>query len=158
VGHIPFGKADAWLRATRSIWLATAGPDGRPHVAPVWFVWDGRAIYFCTGRTTVKHRNLERRPWVTAHLGDGDDVLIARGPVTVVVDPSELAGVDDLSRHKYVDPHSGATAGYPQSSTDVPYRIDIERIAVWEYGVVATRSDFVRDASDAWVDVPLARP
>src|SRR6188474_1395859 len=83
-GHIPFRKADAWLRATRSIWLASAGVDGTPHAAPVWFAWDGRSIYFCTEPTTVKHANLSDEPSVTAHLGDGDDVLIARGRVAVV--------------------------------------------------------------------------
>ena len=30
-GYIPFGKGDAWLRATRSLWLASAGPAGQPH-------------------------------------------------------------------------------------------------------------------------------
>src|SRR5262245_5024285 len=142
-GHIPMRKADAWLLATRSIWLASAGLDGTPHAAPVWFAWDGRSIYFCTGRTTVKHGHLRHRTAVAAHLGDGDDGLIARGRVAVVGEPDELASVDELFRQKYVDPHSGATAGYPQSSTDVPYRIDIERLVVWEYGVVATRTDFV---------------
>jgi hypothetical protein len=33
--HIPFPKGDAWLQATRSIWLATSGPNGRPHAAPI---------------------------------------------------------------------------------------------------------------------------
>ena len=155
-GHIPMRKADAWLRATRSIWLASAGIGGTPHAAPVWFAWDGRSIYFCTGRTTVKHGNLRQQTSVTAHLGDGDDVLIARGRVAIVDDPAEIESVDALFRLKYVDPHSGATAGYPQSSTDVPYRIDIERLVVWEYGVVATRSDFVR-AGEEWVAARPAR-
>jgi len=155
-GHIPFRKADAWLRATRSIWLASAGVDGTPHAAPVWFAWDGRSIYFCTGPTTVKHRNLRYQPSVMAHLGDGDDVLIARGRVAIVEDAGELDSVDELFRQKYVDPHSGASATYPQSPTDVPYRIDIERLVVWEYGVVATRSDFVCDGGE-WVTVRPAR-
>jgi nitroimidazol reductase NimA-like FMN-containing flavoprotein (pyridoxamine 5'-phosphate oxidase superfamily) len=150
VGHIPFGKAEVWLRAARSIWLATGGPDGRPHAVPVWFVWDGRAVYFCTGPTTVKHRNLQHQPWLIAHLGDGDDTLIIEGRAVVVRDAAELGAVDRLFRSKYVDPHSGATAGYPQSAADVPYRIDIERIIIWEYGVVATRTDFIPDGGDGW--------
>jgi hypothetical protein len=149
-GHIPFSKADAWLRATRSIWLASSGVDGVPHAAPVWFSWDGRSIHFCTGPTTVKHGNLRHQPSVTAHLGDGDDVLIARGHVAIVEDEDELRSVDRLFRHKYVDPYSGATAGYPQASVDVPYRIDIDRLVVWEYGVVGTRSDFVWDGT-GWI-------
>jgi nitroimidazol reductase NimA-like FMN-containing flavoprotein (pyridoxamine 5'-phosphate oxidase superfamily) len=150
--HIPFGKADAWLRAARSIWLATGGPSGRPHVAPVWFVWDGRSIYFCTGPTTVKHRNLQRQSLLIAHLGDGDDTLIIEGRAAVVRDADELRTVDTLFRDKYVDPHSGATAGYPQSAADVPYRIDIERIIIWEYGVVATRTDFRPDGAAGWTN------
>jgi hypothetical protein len=149
-GHIPFGTGDAWLRATRSLWLAMTRPDGRPHAAPVWFVWDGRAIYFSTGRTTQKNRNLRHQSWVVAHLGDGDDVLIAEGPVSVVGEAFELSTVDRLSRQKYVDPHSGVTAGYPQADSDVPYRIDIQRIMIWEYGVIATRTDFVPDGSGGW--------
>ena len=153
--HIPFGKGDAWLRAARSIWLATGGPSGRPHAVPVWFVWDGRSIYFCTGPTTVKHRNLQQQSWLIAHLGDGDDTLIIEGHAVVVLDADELGTVDRLFRGKYVDPHSGATAGYPQSAADVPYRIDIERIMIWEYGIVATRTDFIADARDGWINVSV---
>jgi hypothetical protein len=149
-GHIRFDKGDGWLRATRSLWLASTRPDGRPHAVPVWFVWDGRAIYFSTGPTTEKHRNLQHQSYVIAHLGDGDDTLVAEGHVVVVRDAAELSTVDQLSRQKYVDPHSGATAGYPQSDVDVPYRIDIERIMIWEYGVVATRTDFVPDGAGGW--------
>jgi nitroimidazol reductase NimA-like FMN-containing flavoprotein (pyridoxamine 5'-phosphate oxidase superfamily) len=149
--HIPFSKAGVWLRAARSIWLATAGPSGRPHAAPVWFVWDGRSIYLCTGPTTVKHRNLQHQPAVIAHLGDGDDTLIIEGHAAVVADADELASVDRLFRGKYVDPHSGATAGYPQSAADVPYRIDIDRMMIWEYGVVATRTDFIPGGDGGWI-------
>ncbi len=41
--------------------LATTRADGRPHVAPVWFVTDDNEdIVFNTGRDTVKGRNLAR--------------------------------------------------------------------------------------------------
>jgi PPOX class probable F420-dependent enzyme len=41
--------------------LATTRVDGRPHVAPVWFVTDDNGdIIFNTGRDTVKGRNLTR--------------------------------------------------------------------------------------------------
>lgn len=57
-GHIPFSKVDAWLRATRSMWIATVRRDQKPHLVPLWFYWDGRAIYFNTGLNTVKRHNL----------------------------------------------------------------------------------------------------
>ena len=38
--------------------VATVRPDGRPHVAPVWFGIDGEDILFATSSDTVKARNL----------------------------------------------------------------------------------------------------
>lgn len=145
-GHIPFATVDAWLRAHRTIWLATTQPDGRPHVAPVWFLWDGRALYFNTGRATQKWRNLSQQPAAVAHLGDGDDVVVLEGRVAVATDPAELARVDRAFRGKYVDPHSGATAGFPENAGDLPLRLDVARIIVWLYGVVQTRTDFLPGA------------
>jgi PPOX class probable F420-dependent enzyme len=45
----------------RTAKLATVRADGRPHVAPVWYVVDDDgALVFNTGRSTVKGRNLVR--------------------------------------------------------------------------------------------------
>lgn len=45
---------------TRTAKLGTVRADGRPHVAPIWFLLDGDTIVFNTGRETVKGRNLAR--------------------------------------------------------------------------------------------------
>ncbi|WP_441251634.1 PPOX class F420-dependent oxidoreductase [Kitasatospora sp. McL0602] len=51
----------AFLSAgTRTAKLATTRADGRPHVAPVWFLLDGDDLVFNTGQSTVKGRNLAR--------------------------------------------------------------------------------------------------
>jgi hypothetical protein len=42
--------------------LATTRADGRPHVAPIWFVLDGDDLIFMTGANTVKGRTLRRDP------------------------------------------------------------------------------------------------
>jgi len=42
--------------------LATVRADGRPHVAPVWFVLDGEDVVFMTGAATAKGRSLRRDP------------------------------------------------------------------------------------------------
>jgi Pyridoxamine 5'-phosphate oxidase len=39
---------------TRTAKLATAAPDGAPHVMPVWFVLCGDDLVFTTGAETVK--------------------------------------------------------------------------------------------------------
>ncbi|WP_221350031.1 PPOX class F420-dependent oxidoreductase [Streptomyces beigongshangae] len=45
---------------TRTGKLSTVRADGRPHVAPIWFLLDGDDLVFNTGKDTVKGRNLTR--------------------------------------------------------------------------------------------------
>jgi PPOX class probable F420-dependent enzyme len=42
--------------------VATVRADGRPHVAPIWFVLDGEDLVFMTGADTVKGKSLRRDP------------------------------------------------------------------------------------------------
>jgi hypothetical protein len=65
---------DEWrmflLDGTRTAKLATVRPDGRPHVAPVWFVLDGDHLIFTTGKESVKGKNLLRNPRVMLSVDD----------------------------------------------------------------------------------------
>ena len=42
-------RRDFLTDGTRTGKLATVRPDGRPHVAPIWFVLDGDDVVFMTG-------------------------------------------------------------------------------------------------------------
>jgi PPOX class probable F420-dependent enzyme len=56
-------EAFAFLaEGTRTGKLATVRPDGRPHVAPIWFVVEDETLVFITWHTTVKARNLSADP------------------------------------------------------------------------------------------------
>jgi PPOX class probable F420-dependent enzyme len=56
-------EAMAFLaHSTRTGKVATTRADGRPHVAPVWFVLDGGDIVFMTGADTLKGKTLRRDP------------------------------------------------------------------------------------------------
>lgn len=59
--HMTETEWRAFLAAgTRTAKIATTRADGRPHVAPVWFLLDGDEIVFNTGAGTVKGRTLAR--------------------------------------------------------------------------------------------------
>jgi PPOX class probable F420-dependent enzyme len=47
---------------TRTGKLGVVRKDGRPHVAPIWFVLDGDDLIFTTGADTVKGKALRRDP------------------------------------------------------------------------------------------------
>jgi len=140
-GFIPWHKVDLPLRSQRSIWISTTRPDGRPHAVPVWFWWDGQAIYFATQRSSQKAKNLARQPWTVVHAGDGDDVIILEGIAEQVTDADMIARINANYMQKYVDPHSGALATIPNEG-DVVYRVHVKHVMTWEYGVVATRTDW----------------
>ena len=56
-------KAEAYeflAKGTRTGKLATVRDDGRPHVAPIWFVLDGDDLIFNTWHESVKGKNLVR--------------------------------------------------------------------------------------------------
>ena len=56
-------KAEAYeflATGTRTGKLATVREDGRPHVAPIWFVLDGDDLIFNTWHESVKGKNLVR--------------------------------------------------------------------------------------------------
>lgn len=55
---------------TRTGKLATVRPDGRPHVAPIWFVIDGRDLVFNTGDYTIKAKNLADDPRAAISVDD----------------------------------------------------------------------------------------
>ena len=55
---------------TRTGKVATTRADGRPHVAPVWFVLDGADLVFTTGKDTVKGRSLAADPRVAICVDD----------------------------------------------------------------------------------------
>lgn len=78
---------DPRLLADRNIWLATTRPDGRPHLAPVWFVWVRDHAFICTPSSSVKARNMLANPRVSFALENGDKGLVCEGIATRLPPP-----------------------------------------------------------------------
>ena len=50
-------EIDDFLNSVLLARVATVRPDGRPHVAPIWYLWEDGCFYFETSRSAVKaHR------------------------------------------------------------------------------------------------------
>ncbi len=58
-------ELDAFLAEPHTLVIATLRKDGAPHLATVWYRWDGAAFWISTNRTTAKYRNMMRDPRVT---------------------------------------------------------------------------------------------
>jgi PPOX class probable F420-dependent enzyme len=87
----------ARLRDDLIVWLASVRPDGRPHLAAVWFLWDGETILIFS-QPNQKMRNLRANANVALSLDDtdtGEDAitiegtaeLLPHGSVTTELEP-----------------------------------------------------------------------
>jgi len=72
-------------------WLATIDPDGRPHVTGVGGFWSDGGLWFQTGLSTRKGRNLTRDPRCSANLATVEFDLQIEGEAHLVDDPDAVA-------------------------------------------------------------------
>ena len=62
-------SAEAALRDDSVVWLSSVQPDGRPHLVPVWFHWDGERIVAFSKPGARKVDNLRDHPTVMLAVG-----------------------------------------------------------------------------------------
>src|ERR671933_1321926 len=69
----------AFLEDQMIMSCATLGPNGRPHLVPLWYVTDGDELRGWTYAKSQKARNLERDPRATLLVEDGVQYHELRG-------------------------------------------------------------------------------
>jgi len=62
-------QAEAALREDPVVWLSSVQRDGRPHLVPVWFHWDGERIVAFSKPGARKVDNLRDQPRVMLAVG-----------------------------------------------------------------------------------------
>lgn len=96
---IPWSRAQELLDAgdaAATWWLATARPDGRPHLTGVGALWTDGKLYFVSGAGTRKARNLAKNAncVLSASLKGLD--LVIEGKARKVTDKATLDRVAKL--------------------------------------------------------------
>ena len=93
---LPWRWAEEQLADARNYWITTIGPNGRPHVRPVWGIWLDDAVQFSTG---ARHAtNIGRDPRVTVNLESGDDCVIVEGRAEAIT--------NEHTRRRFCDEYS----------------------------------------------------
>jgi hypothetical protein len=108
-------EIDAFLGEQRTCRVATIGASG-PHVAPMWFFWDGTSVWLNSVVASQRWRDLQRDPRVAIVVDAGEAygelrgvevkgraVPVGEAPRTGVPD-TELAGPELGFHRKYRDP------------------------------------------------------
>jgi nitroimidazol reductase NimA-like FMN-containing flavoprotein (pyridoxamine 5'-phosphate oxidase superfamily) len=108
----PEATATPWAEGVRRLeeadlaWLTTIRPNGRPHVTPLIFAWLNGALYFTTGPTERKAKNLASNAHCVVTTGcnsmaNGLDVVV-EGDAILVSDPERLRAVGEGFSEKYL--------------------------------------------------------
>jgi PPOX class probable F420-dependent enzyme len=77
----------ALLHRMRNAVLATTGASGAPHLAPVWYFWDGEQVRVSTPDWTKKVADIRANPQVALCLDDqvSGEYLTVYGTAAIVV-------------------------------------------------------------------------
>lgn len=79
-------QIDAFLREPHITTIATIGPDGSPHVTPVWHHYDGEKVYVLVEQSAVKLRNIRRDSRVSLCIATDEEpykYVLVSGTTTV---------------------------------------------------------------------------
>jgi nitroimidazol reductase NimA-like FMN-containing flavoprotein (pyridoxamine 5'-phosphate oxidase superfamily) len=99
-GLLDWSWAAQRLTEARSYWVATVWPSGRPHLMPVWAMWDDSTLWFSSAVGSRKTKNLRADPNCVITTEASDPVII-EGQATMVTGPARLQRVIDLMNAKY---------------------------------------------------------
>ena len=107
-------ERDAFLREERTCRVASVGADGSPHVTPLWFVWDGEALWLTSIVQSQRWTDLRRDDRVSVIVDGGHDFL-------------ELRGVELKGRVEMVG--EVPRTGEPNAALEVPERLFADKYA-----------------------------
>jgi PPOX class probable F420-dependent enzyme len=78
-------NVEAFLAEPRNVVVAGIRRDGRPHLSPNWFYWDGQRFYVSTTRGRVKYAIFRRDPRAQLLIDDPAGFRAVLVPATVEI-------------------------------------------------------------------------
>jgi PPOX class probable F420-dependent enzyme len=127
-GLLPWSWALARLRDSHDYWVATVWPDGRPHLMPVWAVWDEGTLWFSSSLRSRKVRNIRAGSAVSVSTEDPRNPVVLEGTAEVVTETPALQRFLDGMNGKY-------DTDYPLDFLDPEKNASVLVRPRWAFGV-----------------------
>jgi PPOX class probable F420-dependent enzyme len=134
-------EIDAFLAERRVCRIGTVQADGSPHVTPIWYAWDGAAMWFYSIIKSQRWTNVARDPRVSAVVDAGEDQYFELHGVELIgeVEPvgeqprvglanPELEGPERLFGERYF---GGPLSGYDNRHAWL--RLRPRKIVSWDF-------------------------
>jgi hypothetical protein len=100
-GLLPWSWALARIHDSHDFWVATVWPDGRPHLSPVWGVWDEDALWFSASPRSRKMRNIRAGSAVSVSTEDPENPVVLEGTFELVTELEWLVRFVGVVNLKY---------------------------------------------------------
>ncbi|NIH77895.1 pyridoxamine 5'-phosphate oxidase family protein [Amycolatopsis viridis] len=128
----------AFLAGEKVINVATVNPNGRPHLAPLWYVPRGEGVATWTYRKSQKVANLRRLPQATVLVESGDTYDRLRGvqfeaDVEIVEDTPAVAAIGAALAERYGGGSLAADVVAAQAAKRVGLVFTPTKIVSWDH-------------------------
>ncbi len=119
----------AFLADRKVVTCATIGPNGRPHLMPLWYVLDGDELRGWTYAKSQKAKNLERDPRATLQVEDGVLYHELRG-VMMECDVELERDTDSVAGHGLALFGRFAPEGLPEATREMVRKQAAKRVGL----------------------------
>lgn len=141
-------ELSAFLDEERTVICATLGPDGFPHLMPLWYLMRDTELWAWTFAKSQKVRNLERAPLATLQVEAGTQYAELRGAMlkcdaTLHRDPEQVAAFGVALFERYQGVERGALDGATLAMIErqAPKRVALQFVArstvTWDHRKLA---------------------
>ena len=132
-------ERNEFLTVERTCRVATMNRDGSPHVAPLWFAWDGASLWLTSIMQSQRWENLQRDNRVAVVVDGGEEFMELRGvelhgqavPVGEVPRTGEPVVELDLPERLFADKYAGGRIHH--DGRHAWLRIVPDKIVSWDF-------------------------
>lgn len=135
-------EIEAFVEGGRVANFASMGPNGRPHLVPLWYVPRGGGLATWTYASSQKAKNLRRLPQATVLIETGDSYEQLRGvsmecDVELVDDREQVARIGTELMRRYNSDEQVATAATQFVRVQAAKRVGLvctpTRVVSWDH-------------------------
>ncbi|MGY5142970.1 MAG: pyridoxamine 5'-phosphate oxidase family protein [Candidatus Nitrosopumilus sp. bin_32a] len=131
-------KRDEFLTQQKILRLATIGKNKTPHIAPVWYRYNGKKFHIGTNTKTQKAKNVMKNNHVSCCVDIGINApdiygVLVQGNANIILEKTKVKTIAKKILLRYFKTLENKSAKELLDDTDCIIEIIPEKFTVWNY-------------------------
>jgi nitroimidazol reductase NimA-like FMN-containing flavoprotein (pyridoxamine 5'-phosphate oxidase superfamily) len=127
-----------FIKSQKILRLATIGPNGNPHIAPVWYDYINGKFYIGTNTRTVKAKNVKNNPKVSFCIDVGVNSpeifgIMGIGKAQLILGTERVQSVARKILRRYFNSLQNKSAQQLLKDTDCIIEIVPKKLTTWKF-------------------------